>query len=131
GLDMKAVEVVVGPASALYGPNAHTGVINVVTKTPWDQSGAALLLRGGTHDLGSAATRVAGTIADDVGYKLNGEFLRARDFTPDRATHKWGNVYEGDLVSNYDIHSAKTDGTMYYKRGEWLASAGGGLSDTT
>lgn len=35
GLDMKAVEVVVGPASALYGPNAHTGVINVVTKTPW------------------------------------------------------------------------------------------------
>ena len=26
GLDMKAVEVVVGPASALYGPNAHSGV---------------------------------------------------------------------------------------------------------
>ena len=39
GLDMKAVEVVVGPASALYGPNAHTGVINIVTKTPWDDSG--------------------------------------------------------------------------------------------
>ena len=29
GLDMKAVQVVIGPASALYGPNAHTGVVNV------------------------------------------------------------------------------------------------------
>ena len=38
-LDMKALEVVIGPASAMYGPNAHTGVINVLTKSPWDQPG--------------------------------------------------------------------------------------------
>jgi outer membrane receptor protein involved in Fe transport len=131
GLDMKAVEVVVGPASALYGANAHTGVINVVTKTPWDQSGASLQLRGGTHDLMSGAARVAGTIADDVGYKLNGEFLKARDFTPDRATHSWGGIYEGDIVPNFDIQSMKSDGTLYYKQGDWLASAGGGISDST
>ncbi len=46
-LDMKSVEVVIGPASALYGPNAHTGVVNVMTKTPWDESGASMLVRGG------------------------------------------------------------------------------------
>src|SRR5262245_23432107 len=130
-LDMKAVEVVVGPASALYGPNAHTGVINVVTKNPWDQSGAAVTLRGGTRDLASGAGRVAGTIGDTAGYKLNGEFLRARDFTPDRATHSWGGIYEGDLLPNFDISSMKTDGTLYYKAGDWLASAGGGISDST
>jgi iron complex outermembrane receptor protein len=131
GLDMKSVEVVVGPASALYGANAHTGVINVVTKTPWDQSGASLQLRGGTHDLMAGDARVAGTIADAVGYKLNGEFLKGRDFTPDRATHSWGGVYEGDIVPNFDIESLKSDGTMYYKNGDWLASAGGGISDST
>ena len=28
------VEVIYGPASTMYGPNAYTGVINVITKTP-------------------------------------------------------------------------------------------------
>ncbi|QCK16875.1 TonB-dependent receptor [Mangrovivirga cuniculi] len=32
--DIERVEVVVGPASALYGPNAHAGVINTITKDP-------------------------------------------------------------------------------------------------
>jgi iron complex outermembrane receptor protein len=132
GLDMKAVEVVVGPASALYGPNAHTGVVNIVTKTPWDDSGAAVQVRGGTQAMFAGAARVAGTIKDDVGYKLNGEFLRAHDFVPDRATHQYApNIYEGDLVENYNIGQAKTAGTLYYKRDEWLATAGGGFSDST
>src|SRR5262249_10264576 len=131
GLDMKSVEVVVGPASALYGPNAHTGVVNVTTKTPWDDSGAAIQLRGGTQQMVAGATRIAGTIADSFGYKLNGEFLRAHDFTPDPATHTYSKIYEGDLVGDYKVEQAKTDGTLYYKAGDWLAQAGAGFSDST
>ncbi|HEX5061947.1 MAG TPA: TonB-dependent receptor [Kofleriaceae bacterium] len=132
GLDMKAVEVVVGPASALYGPNAHTGVINIVTKTPWDDSGAAVSVRGGTQAMFAGAARVAGTVKDDFGYKVNGEYLRAHDFVPDRATHSYApNVYEGDLLENYNVEQAKTDGTLYYKQGDWLATAGAGISDST
>jgi outer membrane receptor for ferrienterochelin and colicins len=132
GLDMKAVEVVVGPASALYGPNAHTGVINVVTKTPWDDSGAAVSVRGGNQSMFAGAARVAGTVKDDFGYKVNGEYLRADDFVPSRATHSFApNVYEGDLVDGYKLEQAKTDGTLYYKKSDWLATAGAGLSDST
>ena len=132
GLDMKAVEVVVGPASALYGPNAHTGVINVVTKTPWDESGAAVSLRGGMRDMVAGAARVAGTVADSFGYKLNGEFLRATDFAPDPATHTYApSISEQALVGDYDIEQAKTDGTLYYKRGSWLATGGAGFSSST
>jgi outer membrane receptor for ferrienterochelin and colicins len=132
GLDMKAVEVVVGPASALYGPNAHTGVINIATKTPWDDSGAAVSLRGGTQSMLAGAARVAGTAADDFGYKLNGEFLRAEDFSPDRATHSYApNIYEGDLIDDYDVEQFKTDGTLYYKRGDWLATSGAGFSQSS
>jgi iron complex outermembrane receptor protein len=132
GLDMKAVEVVVGPASALYGPNAHTGVVNVVTKTPWDDSGAAVSLRGGTQSMFAGAARVAGTIKDSFGYKINGEYLRAEDFAPDRATHSYApNVYEGDIVENYNLEQAKTDGTLYYKRGSWLTTAGAGISNSS
>jgi iron complex outermembrane receptor protein len=132
GLDMKAVEVVVGPASALYGPNAHTGVVNIVTKTPWDDSGASVMVRGGNQSMFAGAARVAGIVKDHFGYKINGEYLRAEDFTPDRATHSYApNVFEGDLVENYNIQSAKTDGTLYYKHNDWLATAGAGFSDST
>ena len=35
--NIKQVEVVYGPASTMYGPNAFTGVINIITKDPSDQ----------------------------------------------------------------------------------------------
>jgi outer membrane receptor for ferrienterochelin and colicins len=133
-LDMKAAEVVVGPASALYGPNAHTGVINIATKTPWDDSGAAIALKGGTQSMFSGATRLAGTVNDRFGWKVNGEYLRAEDFEPERQgrSHYYGTgVFESDVLSDHDVRSTKVDGTGYYRQGEWLASAGAGLSDLT
>ena len=152
-LDMKSIEVVIGPASALYGPNAHTGVVNVMTKTPWDESGAALLVRAGNQDLVSGAARVAGTIVDDVGWKVNAEYLKATDFEPSRRTivgddgversqHFYGTdvapagmtanpVFEGDLAGGYDVGTAKVDGSLYYKfRRDWMAKAAYGFSES-
>jgi outer membrane receptor for ferrienterochelin and colicins len=40
------VEVIRGPASALYGADAFLGVVNVVTKNPSDASGFKLTMRG-------------------------------------------------------------------------------------
>src|SRR5205085_2163990 len=34
--NIKRVEVIYGPASTMYGPNAYSGVINVITKEPED-----------------------------------------------------------------------------------------------
>ena len=34
--DVKQIEVVLGPSSALYGPNAYTGVLNIITSSPLD-----------------------------------------------------------------------------------------------
>jgi outer membrane receptor for ferrienterochelin and colicins len=36
-LDVEKIEVLRGPASALYGPNAAGGVISIITKSPLDQ----------------------------------------------------------------------------------------------
>lgn len=147
-LDMKSVEVVVGPASALYGPNAHTGVVNVLTKSPWDESGASLVARGGTQDLRSGAARIAGTVADRVGYKVNAEYLQATDFQPDRdervtgadgisrSPHFYGTdtagtpVFEGDLVGDYDVRALKADGNLYLRTGGWQAKGSYGFSES-
>lgn len=118
-LDMNSIEIIVGPASALYGPNAHTGVINVITKTPWDESGATVAVRGGSQNLVDVGARVAGIVKDDFGWKVNGQFMRAEDFAPDasRPEHYYGTpFFERDLVGgHYDIKGGKADATLYYK----------------
>lgn len=62
---IERIEIVRGPASSLYGPDAFGGVVNVVTREPgpsgletaraeggsWGQAGAAAV--GGVHALGS------------------------------------------------------------------------------
>ena len=136
-LDIKAVEAVIGPASALYGPNAHAGVINVLTKSPWDESGVSAAVRGGNQQLIDVAARVAGTVRQDFGYKFNGQFVHGRDFSPNRElpTHYYGSptrplVFEGDLLKNYDVLSAKAEGYLYYRRGDWNFKGGYGFSLT-
>jgi iron complex outermembrane receptor protein len=134
-LDVKSVEVVVGPASALYGANAHAGVIHVLTKSPWDESGVSTVLRGGSQELVDGSVRVAGTVNEDFGYKLNGELLRGVDFAPDRAqpAHYYGSprfplVFEGDLMEDYETRTAKAEGFLYYRAGDWNFKGGYGFS---
>jgi outer membrane receptor for ferrienterochelin and colicins len=136
-LDVKSVEVVVGPASALYGANAHAGVINVLTKSPWDDSGAEVMVRTGSPQLVDVATRVAGTVSQDFGYKINAQFLRGRDLSPSRElpTHYYGAatrplVFEGDLLEKYEVASTKAEAYAYYRRGDWNFKAGYGFSLT-
>ena len=134
-LDMKAMEVVVGPASALYGPNAHTGVINVLTKTPWDESGAALSLRGGTQDMIDGAVRLAGTVGEDFGWKLNAQYMRAEDFETDCSAgspFRYGtDLCEADVLEDFHVDSFKTDGSLYYRFGDWMAKVAAGMSENT
>lgn len=134
-LDMKAMEVVVGPASALYGPNAHTGVINVITKSPWDESGAALSLRGGSQEMAEGAVRVAGTVNDSLGWKANVQYMRAEDFPTDCAEGSQfrynTELCEADVLEDFHVDGFKSDASLYYRFGEWMAKAAGGLSETT
>ncbi|HWN71198.1 MAG TPA: TonB-dependent receptor [Haliangium sp.] len=134
-LDMKAVEVVVGPASALYGPNAHTGVINVLTKSPWDESGASMSLRGGTQEMAEGAVRVAGTVNESLGFKVNAQYMRAEDFEADCSTgspFRYNtSLCEADVLEDYHIDGFKGDASLYYRFGDWMAKAAAGLSETT
>jgi len=46
--EIKRIEVIRGPASAVWGANALNGVINVITKTPREMAGTSVVLGGGT-----------------------------------------------------------------------------------
>lgn len=69
--EIKRIEVLKGPASAVYGFNAFDGVINIVTKSPEEMKGTTLQVAGG--DLGTLLTSAvqAGTVGN-WGYRLSG-----------------------------------------------------------
>ena len=46
---VKRIEVIRGPGSALYGANAFVAAINIIMKKPEDQSGASIIAGGGNH----------------------------------------------------------------------------------
>lgn len=48
--EIKQIEVIRGPASAVWGANAVSGVVNVITKSPREMQGASAVLGFGTFD---------------------------------------------------------------------------------
>lgn len=79
--DIDRIEVLQGPAAALYGPNSGNGVLHVITKSPFDSPGTIFTLDGGNRDLIRGSLRNAGIFADDkLAYKISGEAFTAHDF---------------------------------------------------
>jgi outer membrane receptor for ferrienterochelin and colicins len=79
--DIDRIEVLQGPAAALYGPNSGNGVLHVITKSPFDSPGTIFTLDGGNRDMIRGSIRNAGIFANDkLAYKLSGEALSAHDF---------------------------------------------------
>ena len=95
--DVERIEVLLGPASALYGPNSANGVLHVITKSPFTSQGTTLTLDGGERSLLRGSIRHAGLITPKIGYKLSGEYFSATDWSSTSAHDINGNV-----LPNYD-----------------------------
>ena len=57
--DIERLEIVFGPSSALYGPNAHNGLLNVITKHPRDSQGSTIAYGSGSSNYSSLRARFA------------------------------------------------------------------------
>ncbi len=68
--EIKRIEVLKGPASAMYGFNAFDGVINIITKSPEEMKGTTLQFGGGEQGTITSAAVQAGTIGK-FGYRLS------------------------------------------------------------
>ena len=79
--DVDRMEVVLGPGSALYGPNTANGVVHILTKSPLDQQNTTVTLGAGERDLFQGSFRSAFLVGEDVGLKLSGQYLTATEWT--------------------------------------------------
>jgi iron complex outermembrane receptor protein len=102
-LDLDQVEVVLGPGSALYGPNAANGVIHSITRSPIDHPGVSFSVAGGLRQQSSEADaskvaggdafeasdaglfhfegRVAIAPSEKFGVKVSGQYFNGHEYT--------------------------------------------------
>lgn len=78
--DIDRIEVLLGPASALYGPNAANGVLHVITKSPFNSLGTTLAVDAGERSILRTGLRHATLLNERIGLKISGEYLRGKDF---------------------------------------------------
>ncbi|MFN4080411.1 MAG: TonB-dependent receptor [Saprospiraceae bacterium] len=78
--DIERIEVILGPSSALYGPNAHNGLINTITKDPRVYQGTTVALGAGNQNVLSGRIRHAQKLNDKFAYKISGEYTQGTEF---------------------------------------------------
>jgi len=78
--DIDRIEVLLGPASALYGPNSGNGVLHVITKSPFNSQGTTVSVDGGERSILRTGLRHAGKLSDKLAYKLSGEYMQGKDW---------------------------------------------------
>ena len=89
--DIERIELVRGPGSALYGPNAALGVMNIITASPFASKGTSIFMTAGLrsatdvpNDDGNYYSHVgfrhAGVVGDKFGYKVSGQYMNAWDW---------------------------------------------------
>ena len=147
--EIKQIEVVRGPASALWGANALTGVIHVVTKSPKEIQGTTGTVGGGELDTLFGSFTHAG-VRRRLGYKLSGGYFeqdpyeRPTGLIPGTSTpylpfeNEGTEQPKGDLRVDYDFSDrstisasggwAGTDGIMHSGVGPFDIDRGSSMS---
>ncbi len=80
-LDIERIEVSLGPGAALYGPNAASGVLHIITSSPLDRQGSSISLAGGERSLMHGQFRTAHTVSERIGFKISGQYFSGTDWT--------------------------------------------------
>lgn len=108
--EIRQIEVVKGPNSALFGFNAVGGVINIITHNPLHDDAAFLTARAGTQDHLQVSTAAGWRLTDRLGVRLSGGLRESEDFSTPLSLFNSG-VRQGDERRSVrlDLHYQATD----------------------
>jgi outer membrane receptor for ferrienterochelin and colicins len=144
-VDLAGIEVLVGPGSALYGPDASNGVIALTTKDPRAYKGTTLEVTGGNRNYRDIQGRYANTFGN-WGFKVSGEYQAAKDWENNLYYSAAGTIVldtfsttppanvvkETNLKDpiNWDTGVIRGSGALVYYRGANRLEFSGGMSRT-
>ncbi|UCC45501.1 MAG: TonB-dependent receptor [Candidatus Zixiibacteriota bacterium] len=98
--DVERIEVVSGPGSALYGPNAASGVMHVITRSPFTSQGTTVSVGGGQRDLAIGSVRHAGILGERVGYKVSAQYYQGDDW------EYYDTTYEEPVIQKFRLSAS-------------------------
>ncbi len=154
--EIKQIEVVRGPGSAVWGANAMSGVINLITKSPREMQGTSVTLGGG--DFGALYGNITHAGANErYGYKVSGGYFEQDAFnrptgiipgtvgptnplgtpyppfqnqgtTQPKASLRFDFDQSLDSTWGFDVGYAATDGIMHSGIGPFDIASGASMS---
>ncbi|MBX2929102.1 MAG: TonB-dependent receptor [Saprospiraceae bacterium] len=149
--DIERIEVVLGPSSALYGPNAHNGLINTITKNPRTSEGTTFVvgftsslqegLFGDTPHAQSYRLRHAMKLGEKLSFKVSGEFTQGQEFNFIDSVYvgvvgfnELGSAFdnEGLQQPDFTFNSLRGEAQVYYAvtpKSDLIASYGASKSN--
>ena len=139
--DIERVELILGPNSTMYGPNAHNGLLNTITKDPRTSEGTMLTVTPGVTGDGDAywgaRLRHAQALNEKFAFKLNAGYTKATEFEfadsvyIDRNADGMKEGYE-ELELDRDVELLKLNGELVYELSDdWDLKFGSGYSNST
>ena len=72
--------MVLGPGSALYGPNSADGVMHIITRSPFASQGTSVNVGMGERSLRQTGFRHAGALGDRLGYKVSAQYYTGTEW---------------------------------------------------
>jgi iron complex outermembrane receptor protein len=97
--DIKRIEIIKGPGSAMYGANAYSGVINIMTKSVEESEGTLVKAAAGEGNTLNGSLIHAGT-QNDFGYKLSLNWKKADEWSGDETGLE---SFDGSILTNYAV----------------------------
>ena len=112
--DIEKVEILLGPNGTLYGPNAHNGLVNTITKNPFRSQGTTIALGAGNQNVFTARLRHAQALSNKIAMKLAFEHTQGTEFKYTDSVYVGTKAYpEMDL--DRDFNSTKFNGQLNFK----------------
>lgn len=129
--DLERIEIITGPQTALYGPNAHNALFNYITKDPRRYTGTTVSVSAGSQAQFSSRFRHAGIINQKWAFKITGEHATGEDY-------EWyDTVYAGrptapvaipEKIQDFSFKRIRSEAHLYYKvlpNADIIVSGGG------
>ena len=120
------IEIVVGPASALYGANAINGVINIISKTPEQTKGGKIQYRVGEHRT-HLLDAVLGKQKGQATFVGGGSFRTANRFSNGDLRASEVSIFNGQLKYNMSGKSQLGLSMGFTDHSTEFSLGGGGL----
>lgn len=110
--DIERIEVLRGPGSAVWGADALTGVIHIITKKVKDRKNT-LSLQYGERDAGNYDLHLSKMFTDQLGLSFTGGFVQterkgdaetsdAKSFIPNYDRKDWAQIFLANYRLDYD-----------------------------